>query len=132
MRSLFLMDDQAGLLTVKDKILYVLVGILLVTSYPDHMIVVNNVVLILLSTYCFFIYNSFREKLYLLRQRREVLVMAAFYLLHIISALVSNDVTEGFSWVLIRLPLFVFPVSMGLVFIKQELKERILYAYSVI
>lgn len=132
MRSLFLMDDQAGLLTVKDKILYVLVGIFLITFYPDHMIVVNNVVLILLATYCFFIYNSFREKFYLLRQRREVLVMIAFYLLHIVSALLSNDVAEGFSWVLIRLPLFVFPVSMGLVFIKQELKERILYAYSVI
>ena len=132
MRSLFLKDEQAGLLTVKDKILYVLVVMFLISFYPDHMVVVNNVVLALLSAYCFFIYNSFREKLYLLRKRKEVAVMIAFYLLHIISSFLSNDVAEGFSWVVIRMPLFVFPVSMGLVFIKQELKERILYAYSVI
>jgi O-antigen ligase len=132
MRSLFLLDDQAGLLTVKDKILYALVGIFLISFFPDHMIVVNNVVLILLCTYCFFIYNSFREKFNLLRKRKEVAAMVLFYLLHIVSSLLSNDVQEGFSWVLIRMPLFVFPVSLGLVFVKQALKERILYAFSII
>ena len=132
MRSLFLLDDQAGLLTVKDKILYALTGIFLISFFPDHMIVVNNVALILLSTYCFFIYNSFREKFNLLRKRKEVTAMLLFYLLHIVSSLLSTDVSEGFSWVVIRMPLFVFPVSLGLVFIKQALKERILYAYGII
>jgi O-antigen ligase len=132
MRSLFLKDDQAGLLTVKDKILYVLVGIFLVSFYPDHMTVVNNVVLILLATYCFFIYNSFREKFYLLRKRKEVVAIVLFYLLHVVSSFLSNDVSEGFSWVLIRMPLFVFPVSLGLVYLKQALKERIFYAYAVV
>jgi O-antigen ligase len=132
MRSLFLLNDQADLLTIKDKILYALTGIFLISFYPDHMIVVNNVAVILLSTYCFFIYNSFREKFNLLRRRKEVMAMVLFYLLHIVSSLLSNDVSEGFSWVLIRMPLFVFPVSLGLVFIKQALKERILYAYGII
>jgi O-antigen ligase len=132
MRSLFLLDDQAGLLTVKDKILYALVGIFLISFFPDHMIVVNNVALILLSTYCFFIYNSFREKFNLLRRRKEIVAMVLFYLLHIVSSLLSNDVPEGFSWVVLRMPLFVFPVSLGLIYIKQALKERILYAYGII
>lgn len=132
MRSLFLKDAQAGLLTVKDKILYLLVGIFLVSFYPDHMIVVNNVVLILLATYCFFIYNSFREKLYLLRKRKEVVAMVLFYLLHIVSSFLSHNASEGFSWVVIRMPLFVFPVSLGLVYLKQALKERIFYAYAVV
>lgn len=132
MRSLFLKDAQAGLLTVKDKILYVLIVMFIVSFYPDHMVVVNNIVLALLSSYCFFLYSSFREKLNLLRKRKEVAVMLAFYILHIVSAFLSNDQAEGFSWVVIRMPLFVFPISMGLVYIKQELKERVLYAYSVI
>lgn len=132
MRSLFLMDDQAGLLSVKDKILYVLVGIFFITFFPAHMVVVNNIAVILLSVYCFFVYQSFREKLEALRRRREVAVMALFYLLHIVSALLSDDQAEGFSWTVIRMPLFVFPVSIGLVYIKQVLKERILYAYGVI
>lgn len=132
MRSLFLKDEQADLLTIKDKILYILVCMFLITFYPDHMVVVNNIVLGLLSGYCVFIYNSFREKLNLLRQRKEIVVMVGFYLLHVVSSLVSNDVAEGFSWVVIRMPLFVFPISLGLVYIKQELKERILYAFGVI
>jgi O-antigen ligase len=126
------MDDQAGLLTVKDKILYVLVGIFLITFYPDHMDVTNNVAVILLSLYCVFIYQSFQEKYELLRRRPEIIAMALFYLLHIVSAFLSNDRAEGFSWVVIRMPLFVFPVSLGLVYIKQALKERIFYAYAVI
>ncbi|HUP13659.1 MAG TPA: O-antigen ligase family protein, partial [Niastella sp.] len=86
----------------------------------------------LLCTYCFLIYNSFREKFLLLRKRKEVVAIVLFYLLHIISSLLSDDVSEGFSWVLIRMPLFVLPVSLGLVYLKKALKERILYAYAVV
>jgi O-antigen ligase len=132
MRSIFLLDDQAGLLTLKDKLLYVGVIIFFVTFYPSHIPSVNVVAVVLLSLYSFFIYGSFREKLSLLRQRKEVWAMAAFYLLHIVSSLCSKDVGEGFSWTVIRMPLFVFPVAFGIVYIKPALKERILFAYSVI
>jgi len=132
MRSIFLLDDQAGLLTLKDKILYVLVVIFFVTFYPSHIPSVNVVSVVLLSVYSFIIYGSFREKLSLLRQRKEVLAMAAFYLLHIVSSLCSKDVAEGFSWTVMRIPLFAFPVAFGFVYIKQALKERILFAYAVI
>ena len=132
MRSLFLMDDQAGFLTVKDKILYVLVVMFLISFYPDHMAVVNNIVIGLISIYSVFIYNSFREKYELLRQRKEIIGMVLFYLLHVVSMFLSKDRAEGFSWVVIRLPLLAFPVIFGLLYIKQALKERILYAYAVI
>ena len=132
MRSLFLKDDQAGLLTIKDKILYVLVVLFLITFYAPHIPTVNVIAVVLLSAYCFFLYNSFREKYSLLLRRKEVVAMVLFYLLHIVSSIFSKDQAEGFSWVVIRMPLFVFPVSLGLVYIGQALKERILYAYAVI
>jgi O-antigen ligase len=132
MRSLFLLDDQAGLLTLKDKLLYVLMVIFFATFYPSHIPSVNVVAVVLLSLYCLFIYGSFRENLRLLRQRKEVILMAAFYLLHVVSSLCSKNVGEGFAWTVIRMPLFVFPVSLGIVYIKQALKERILFAYAVI
>ncbi len=132
MRSLFLMDDQAGLLTVKDKILYVLAGIFLITFYPAHIPSVNVTALVLLSVYCFFVYNSFSEKFRLMHRRPEAIAMALFYVLHIVSAFLSKNQEEGFSWAVVRMPLFVFPVSLGLVFIKQALKERILFSYAVI
>ncbi|THU33535.1 hypothetical protein FAM09_25645 [Niastella caeni] len=130
MRSLFLLDDQAGLLTIKDKILYVLVAIFFITFFPDHMEVTNNVAVVLVSLYSLF-YNSFSEKYDLLRRRKEIVAMVLFYLLHIISAFLSKNQAEGFSWVVVRMPLLVFPVTIGLIYIKQALKERILYAYAV-
>jgi O-antigen ligase len=132
MRSLFLKDDQAGLLTVKDKILYVLVVIFLITFYAPKISAINVVAVVLLALYSFFLFSSFREKKYLLLRRKEVVAMALFYVLHIVSSIFSNNRAEGFSWVVIRMPLFVFPVSLGLVYIKQALKERILYVYAVI
>jgi O-antigen ligase len=125
------MHDQAGLLTVKDKILYILVVIFLITFFPDHNEVTNNVAVILIGLFSFF-YNSFSQKLDLLRRRKEIAAMALFYLLHIASALVSKDRAEGFSWVVIRMPLLVFPITLGLIYIKQSLKERIIFAYAVI
>lgn len=131
MRSLFLKDDQAGLLTKKDKILYVLVVIFLISFYPDHMEVVNTIALVLLAVYCFF-YNSFSEKIDLLRRRKEIVAMVLFYLMHIVSALVSKNQAEGFSWVGMRMPLLVFPITIGLVYIRQALKERIIFVFAVI
>jgi O-antigen ligase len=131
MRSLFLMDDQAGLLTIKDKILYVLLGVFFVTFFPAHMVVVNNVVVGLIGGFSF-VYNSFHEKYDLLRRRKEIIGMVLFYLLHIVSAFLSKNQAEGFSWVIVRMPLLVFPITIGLLYIKQALKERVLYAYAVI
>jgi O-antigen ligase len=131
MKALFLKDEQAGLLTIKDKILYVLVALFLVTFYLPHIPSVNNVVIGLMALFSFF-YNSFREKYALLRQRKEIPLMVLFYIWHIVSALVSENVAEGFSWVVLRMPLLVFPVIIGLLYIKQALKERLLLLYAMI
>jgi O-antigen ligase len=131
MQFLFLKDDQAGLLTGKDKILYFLVVIFLITFFLPDMPVVNNLAVGLIVLYSFF-YNSFSEKFQLLRRRPEIVVMVLFYLLHIVSALISKNQAEGFSWAVMRLPLLVFPITIGLVYIKPVLRERIMYAYAVI
>jgi O-antigen ligase len=131
MRSLFLMDDQATQLTKKEKILYALIVLFIITFYLPGIPVVNNIVIGGIALFWFF-YNSFSEKLNLLRRRKEVILMVLFYVQHIISALLSNNQQEGFSWVIIRLPLLAFPVTIGLMYISQPLKERIIYAWAVI
>lgn len=131
MRSLFLMDDQAALLTGKEKILYASIGLFLLTFFLPHMVVVNNIIIGIFAFFTFF-YSSFREKAALLKQRKEIILMVLFYLQHIISSLCSHDQAEGFSWTVIRMPLLVFPVTLGVLYIRQEVKERILYAYAII
>lgn len=131
MRSLFLMDDQASQLTKKEKILYALIVLFIITFYLPRVPAINNIVIGGMSLLCFF-FNSFREKLSLLRRRKEIILMVLFYVQHIISAFLSNNRQEGFSWVVMRLPLLAFPITIGLIYIRQPLKERILYAWAVL
>jgi O-antigen ligase len=131
MRSLFLKDDQAALLSIKDKILYSLIVLFFITFYAPHIPAINNIVVGIIALYSFF-YNSFSEKFDLLRKRKEIVLMVLLFLQHIISALLSKNQQEGFSWVTLRLPLVTFPIIIGLLYIKKALKDRILYAYAVI
>jgi O-antigen ligase len=131
MRSLFLLDDKAGVLNLKEKILYVLVALFFATLYMPHIVTIPNIILGLIALLSFF-YNSWQEKARLLRQRTEVLLIILFYIVHIVSAFLSENRTEGFTNMVMRLPLLAFPVVFGWMYIRQALKERILYAYAVI
>src|SRR4051812_4430011 len=101
MRFLFLMDSKAGLLTIKDKILYTLIVIFFITFYLPYWPAINNSVIGGIALFSFF-YNSFREKFDLLAKRKELILMIAFYLLHIISSFLSQNQHEGFSWTIMR------------------------------
>jgi O-antigen ligase len=131
MRFLFLMDSKSGLLSIKDKILYALVVIFFITFYMPDWPAVNNSVIGGMALFSFF-YNSFKEKFDLLAKRKELILMIGFYLLHIVSSFLSQNQHEGFAWTTIRMPLLVFPIIIGLLYIGQELKERILFSYAVI
>ena len=130
MRSLLLLDDRANELTIKEKILYGLIALFLAALYLPHTTVIHNILFGLIALFSFF-YNSFREKLQLLRHRKEVIIIILFYFQHIVSYLLSENKTEGFRDLVLRLPLLAWPVVLGWMYIRQLLKERILYAYAV-
>lgn len=89
-----------------------------------------NVMMYVLFVYSFF-YNSLTEKWRLLKMRKEIIIISCFFLLNCISALCSNNVTVGISFVGLRISLFVLPVAVGSLFIRKELKDRLIFAFSV-
>jgi O-antigen ligase len=93
--------------------------------------VVNNIVIGGIVLNCW-LYNSFAQKKLLLRKRKEILLMILFYGLHIVSALVSANRQEGLEMLILRVPLLAFPLSIGLIVIREQLKDRILLAFSII
>jgi Lipid A core - O-antigen ligase and related enzymes len=125
------MDEQAGLLNKKEKWLYGLITAFLLTLYLPHIPVITNIIFGGIAVFSFF-YNSWDDKKRLLRQRKDVLIILLFYLLHIISAFLSDNKKEGFSYLVLRLPLLAFVLVLGWVYINQALKERILVAYAII
>jgi O-antigen ligase len=129
MKPLLLIDKTATAFTTKEKILYALIALFFITFYLPTMPVINNIFIALIFAFSFF-YNSIGDKIKLLKQRKAVLLMLLFYALHLISAIFSVNKEEAITMLGIRIPLLMFPISIGLIFITQQLKERILLLYS--
>jgi len=131
MRSLLLLDSAAKIFSLRERLLYFGIALFFVSMFLPDMPVINNFIIggvVLVS----FLYNSFSEKVRLLRERKEIILMVVFYILHIISTFLSVNRHEAYVMLALRVPLLVFPVSIGLISIREELKDRILLAFIII
>jgi O-antigen ligase len=131
MRSLLLLDPAARIFSLRERLLYFGIAAFFISLFLPDMPVINNIIiggLFLVSL----IYNPFAEKVQLLRQRKEIALMILFFLWHIVSGIVSLNHKEALVMLALRLPLLVFPLSIGLLYIRAELKDRILLAFIII
>jgi O-antigen ligase len=130
MRSILLLDLEGKDFTRNEKILYFLLAGFFITLYLPRMPVINNLFIGLILVHCFF-YNSWAEKKQLLKQRKELFFIFAFFAFHVVSALFSANRPEGFAMLGLRIPILLFPISLGLIYIHKELKYRILLVYCL-
>lgn len=131
MRSLLLLDPIGKAFAIKEKILYFGVGAFFISLLLPDMPVINNIITGAIVLNCF-LYNPFAEKKQLLWKRKEIFFMLLFYGLHIVSAFVSANRQEAMEMLVLRVPLLAFPLSIGLIVIREELKDRILLFFSII
>jgi O-antigen ligase len=131
MKSLVLADSRGKAFTRKEKSLYFLTAGFFISLFLPDMPVINNIFIGALLVYSFF-YNTLSEKKQLLGQRAAIQFMLLFYLLHILSALFSVNKPEALNMLGLRVPLLLFPLSIGLIYIREELRDRILLCFCVI
>jgi O-antigen ligase len=79
-----------------------------------------------------FLYNPFREKIKLLRERKYIVFMIAFAVWMLTSFALSENQTDGWRSLQLRLPLILFPISMGLIHIPNQVRNQILLAIAAI
>src|SRR5450432_636040 len=130
MRSILLLDLEGKDFTRNEKILYFLLAGFFITLYLPRMPVVNNLFIAGIFVHCFF-FNSWAEKKQLLQERKELFFIFAFFGFHILSAIFSTNRQEGLSMLGMRIPLLLFPLSLGLIYIHAALKYRILLVYCL-
>jgi len=128
MKALLLLDFTGKVFLQKEKILYWLLSAFFVSLFLPEMPVINNTFIIAVVLHSFF-YNTLAEKGQLLRKRAEIICMLLFYGLHIVSAFLSVNRDEAMIMLVRRLPLLIFPLCIGLLYIREELKDRILLSY---
>jgi O-antigen ligase len=131
MKELALLDHAGKTFSVREKILYFLMAGWFITLFLPDMPVLNNIVTGAILLHSFF-YNSIAEKRQWLRRRRGVFFMLLFYAIHILSALCSANREEGIRLLILRLPLLIFPLSLGGIVIPSSLKDRILLLFAVV
>jgi len=128
MKALLLLDFTGKVFSQKEKVLYWLLSAFFVSLFLPEMPVINNTFIIAVVLYSCF-YNTLAEKARLLLARKEIICMILFYLLHIVSAFLSVNREEAMTMLVRRLPLLIFPLCIGLLYIREELKDRILLSY---
>ncbi|HTI07070.1 MAG TPA: O-antigen ligase family protein [Puia sp.] len=131
MRSILLLDPAGRAFALKEKILYFGIGAFFISFLLPDMPVINNIVTGGILLNCF-LYNSPAEKKQLLWKRKDIALMILFYGLHIISAFLSADRQEALEMLVLRVPLLAFPLSIGLIYIRPAVKDRILLFFSII
>ncbi|RYF36470.1 MAG: hypothetical protein EOO38_27645, partial [Cytophagaceae bacterium] len=109
----------------KERWLLIVTGIFLATFFLPKAPAINNIALFLVVAFCWW-FNSWKEKLQLFYARPALIVIVVFNLFQLISVLVSEDKEHGLRLLQMRLPLLLFPISLGLIYLRPALKYRAL------
>ena len=116
-------------LTKPETILYFLISGFFVTLFFAKLTSFNvgfTAALVLYS----FRFSAMQEKSEAFKNRKHVWFMLLFFAFLLISFLFSENKTTGLHHLKIRLPLLLFPVSLGLLNITKELKNKVLLTFA--
>ena len=113
----------------KEKILFILILFFLTTLFFPWLKLANIIAASLLAIYALF-FNSWKEKLQLLKERKYLQWMFLFFIVVVISLFLSSNFNKGLRYLDPRLALIYFPVSIGLLKLEKEFKLKILLAFA--
>lgn len=125
---LFLQDESATSFARKYKFFYFLCLLFFFSVYAPGISWLYNACMWLLFGYSI-VMNSAIEKWKLLQMRPSMAIISIFFLFNCCSALFSDNLKEGISWVGIRLSLLIFPLSLGTIVISPQLKDRLILGF---
>ncbi len=116
-------------MTRKEKILLSLVLFFFATLFFPWVNVLNIIAASLLAIYAFTI-NTWKEKWLLLKERKYLQVMLLFFIVIVISVILSSNVHKALRYLDPRLPLAYFPLSIGLLHLNTNVKHKILVGFA--
>jgi len=132
-------------MTKREKVLFILILFFLTTLFLPWLKLANIFAAIFLGVYSFFfdsfnddslaigkksIAKAFQQKCQLLRARKYLLWMFLFFIMIVISVFLSSNFHKGLRYLDPRLPLAYFPLSVGLLQLKKETKDKILLGFA--
>ena len=113
----------------QDKILLSLFTLFFVTLFISQINVINLIITGLLVIYSFTV-GSLKEKITLLKNRKFVQWAILFFVFLIFSVAFSDNGSKGLHYLKLRIPLFIFPVSIGLLSLSPAFKQKVLSSFA--
>jgi len=118
-------------MTRKEKVFFVLILFFLAALFLPWLKWVNVIAASLLGLYSLF-YNSWKEKREVFKERKYLKWMFLFFLMVIISVLLSSNFHRGLRFLDPRLPLLYFPLSIGFLRLRKKFKEKVLLGFALL
>src|SRR5258705_2312012 len=113
----------------KERILFILILFFLSTLFLPWILLINIIAASLLGLYSF-LFNSWQEKWLRFKERKHIQWMFLFFIMIVISVLLSSNFQKGLRYLDPRLPLLYFPLSIGLLQLRKEFKEKVLLGFA--
>lgn len=115
----------------KEKILFTLILLFFATLFFSKTTTFNVGIMAALVLYGLF-FNSWTEKLQLLKQRKAIAAMLLFFVYLIVSGAMSDNFDTTLHALKIRLPLLFFPLGLGLIQLTREFKLRVVVSFATL
>ena len=115
----------------KEQVLFGLILFFLFTLFfpkPVLLTILAPVALILYT----FIFNPFKEKWLLFKQRRHLQGMLLFFAMVLVSVFLSSDLDKALNFLDGRLALFYFPIVIGTLPLRKEFRDKVLLGFALL
>jgi O-antigen ligase len=130
-REVFTFEPYLTFMTLRDKLLFAAILLFTTVLFFPSLEAVNFIIVafVIIAAWS---HGSFKEKLDMFKQRRYLFLMLAFFVWVLISVLLSDNQKAGFRYLNSRLPLLYFPLSIGLLKLEKNFRDKILLGIAII
>lgn len=115
----------------KEQILFGLILFFLFTLFFPKPVILTILAPVALILYCFTL-SSFKEKWQLFQQRKHLQGMLLFFVMVLISVLLSSDLDKALNFLDGRLALFYFPIVIGTLPLHKEFRDKVLLGFALL
>ena len=115
----------------KEQVLFGLILFFLFTLFfpkPVLLTILAPVALILYT----FIFNPFKEKWTLFKQRKHLQGMLLFFAMVLVSVFLSSDLDKALNFLDGRLALFYFPIVIGTLPLRKAFRDKVLLGFALL
>jgi len=116
----------------KERVLLISFFLFFISLFITRLVYAYTAGMSVLGAVALFYYTTYQEKVQLFRERNYLRFMFAFVVILIFSYIDSDNKSAGTQFLLRRIPLLIFPFTIGLISLNKKQRDTILLGAGII